>query len=201
MSWVLVPWVFVNIVLFGVLLGYALRLQRRWRSTSIRFIATALVLVSGTFLVASVQRLGIQASRAGIVAEEWEDFFLTDYQVLLSLIGTVAGVYAITRLRTGIRHLERSERMLGVLTDKVPLDLNTEDWKLTARETEVLDAIVAGQTSDQEIADALYISTATAATHVRNILRKTGLSNRLDLMLVGGRGVDDPRQGKEPGSN
>ena len=138
MSWVLVPWVFVNIVLFGVLLAYALRLQRRWQSASIRFIATALVLVAGTFLVASVQRLGIQASRAGIVAEEWENFFLTDYQVLLSLIGTVAGVYAITRLRIGIRHLERSERMLGVLTDKVPVDLSKADWNLTARETEAL---------------------------------------------------------------
>lgn len=193
MSWVLVPWVFVNIVLFGVLLGYAIRLQRRWQSTSIRFIATALVLVSGTFLVASVQRLGIQASRAGIVPEDWEDFFLTDYQVLLSLVGTVAGVYAITRLRSGIRRLEDGERMLSVLTDKVPMDLDASKWRLTARETEVLSTIVSGRTSDQEIADSLYISTATAATHVRNILRKTGLSNRLDLMLVGGQHLDPPQ--------
>lgn len=190
MSWVLVPWVFANIVLFGVLLGYAVRLQRRWRSTSIRFIAIALVLVSGTFLVASVQRLGIQAARAGLVPADWEDFFLTEYQLLLSLIGTVAGVYAITRLRAGIRRLEDTQRMLSALTDKVPLDVDVSRWRLTARETEVLRTIVSGSTSDQEIAETLFISTATAATHVRNILRKTGLSNRLDLMLVGGQKLE-----------
>lgn len=196
MSWVLVPWVLVNIVLFGVLLGYAVRLLRRWQSTSISFIAIALVLVSGTFLVASFQRLGIQAARAGIVPKEWEDFFLSDYQVLLSFIGTVAGVYAITRLRSGIRRLESSERMLSVLTDNVPIDLDTSKWQLTARETEVLRTIVSGRTSDQDIAETLYISTATAATHVRNILRKTGLSSRLDLMLVGGEHLD-PQQGRD----
>lgn len=190
MSWVLVPWVFANIVLFGVLLGYAVRLQRRWRSTSIRFIAIALVLVSGAFLVASVQRLGIQAARAGLVPADWEDFFLTEYQLLLSLIGTVAGVYAITRLRAGIRRLEDTQRMLSALTDKVPLDVDVSRWRLTARETEVLRTIVSGSTSDQEIAETLFISTATAATHVRNILRKTGLSNRLDLMLVGGQKLE-----------
>ncbi len=199
MSWVLVPWVFVNIVLFGILLGYAFGLQRRWQSTSIGFIAVALVLVSGTFLVASLQRLGIQAARAGLLPGEWEDFFLTNYQLVLSLVGTVAGVYAITRLRSGIRRLEDSERMLSVLTDKVPLDLDASKWQLTARETEVLGTIVSGNTSDQEIADALYISTATAATHVRNILRKTGLSNRLDLMLVG-RQRQDSQQGEDPGN-
>ena len=180
-------WVIVNLLLFSVLLVYAVPLQRRWRSTSMGFVATALVLVAGTVLVASIQRLGVQAARAGLVPAVWEDFFLTAYQVVLSLIGTAAGVYALTRLRSGIRRLEDGERMLSVLTENVPVDIDVSGWRLTERESQVLRTIVSGRTSDEQIAEALFISTATAATHVRNILRKTGLSSRMDLMLVGGR--------------
>lgn len=185
MSWILVVWVVVNTVLFSVLLAYAIRLLRRLQSTAIRFIATALVLVAGTFLVASIQRLGIQAARAELIPVRWEEFFLTTYQAVLSLIGTVAGVYAITRLRSGVRRLEVGERMLSALTGNISVDIDTSTWELTARESEVLKTIVSGKTSDEQIAASLFISTATAATHVRNILRKTGLSNRMDLMLAG----------------
>lgn len=197
MTWVLVIWVFVNIGLFGLLLVYAWRLQRRWKDSSIGFVATALVLVAGTFLLASFQRLGIQASRGSLLPDQWEDFFLTTYQLLLSLIGSIAGIYAITRLRSGIRRLEDAERMLGTLTERLPPEVEISEWGLTAREFEVLATIVSGRTSDEQIAEALYISTATAATHVRNILRKAGMSSRMDLMLVGGRATRSHRAAGE----
>jgi len=193
MSWILVAWVICNFVLFSILLGYAIRLQQKWKSTSIGFIATTLVLVAGVILMAGLQRIGIQGARSTLMPAEWEDFFLTQYQVVLSVVGTIAGLYAITRLRSGIKRLEEGERMLNVLTGNVPLDVDASKWGLTERETEVLDTIVSGQTSDEQIAEALFISTATAATHVRNILRKTGLSSRIDLMLVGGR-IETPRR-------
>lgn len=187
MSWVLVIWVLVNFALFAVLLGYAIRLTRKWRSTSLGFVATTLVLVAGTFLLASIQRIGLQFSRAEIIPPRMEDFFLIGYQVVLSLVGTVTGIYAVTRLRAGMRRLEEGERMLTTLTGNVPLDVEVTHWRLTDRESQVLATIVAGKTSDEQIAQELFISTHTAATHVRNILRKAGLSSRIDLMLVGGR--------------
>ena len=52
------------------------------------------------------------------------------------------------------------------------------------RELEVLEVIAAGSMSDKDIADSLYISPATAGTHVKNILRKSGLSSRRDLVLL-----------------
>ncbi|MCH7901687.1 MAG: DNA-binding response regulator, partial [Acidobacteria bacterium] len=52
--------------------------------------------------------------------------------------------------------------------------------------------IAAGQLSDREIADALYISPATAGTHVRNILRKAGLHRRNDLLLLVSRESSHP---------
>lgn len=52
-----------------------------------------------------------------------------------------------------------------------------DDGGLSVREREVLRLIAMGQ-SNREIADALYISPATAKRHVTNILAKLGLSSR-----------------------
>jgi DNA-binding NarL/FixJ family response regulator len=50
---------------------------------------------------------------------------------------------------------------------------------LSQREVEVLRLLAAGK-SNREIADALCISLNTVATHVRNILAKTGTANRTE---------------------
>ena len=50
---------------------------------------------------------------------------------------------------------------------------------LSHRELEVLRLLATGK-SNQEIADALFISLNTVATHVRNILTKTGCINRTE---------------------
>jgi DNA-binding NarL/FixJ family response regulator len=50
---------------------------------------------------------------------------------------------------------------------------------LTAREAEVLRLIAIGR-SNADIALALSISLNTVATHVRNILAKTGCANRTE---------------------
>ncbi len=51
---------------------------------------------------------------------------------------------------------------------------------LTKREREILGHIVAGRTYG-EIARALYLSEKTVSSHVSNILRKTGSTNRVEL--------------------
>ena len=50
---------------------------------------------------------------------------------------------------------------------------------LSQREVEVLRLLAAGR-SNRDIAEALYISLNTVATHVRNILTKTGTINRTE---------------------
>ncbi len=73
---------------------------------------------------------------------------------------------------------------MSALADRLPTGVEVEQAGLTAREREVLAVIIAGRLSDQEIADDLYISPATAGTHVKNILRKTGMKSRRDLALL-----------------
>lgn len=50
---------------------------------------------------------------------------------------------------------------------------------LTSREREVLQLLAAGM-DNRGIAGALYLSPATARTHVRNVLRKLGVHSRAD---------------------
>ncbi len=53
--------------------------------------------------------------------------------------------------------------------------------RLTRREAEVLSHVAAGETN-LEIAEALVVATATVTRHVSNILKKTGLSRRTELV-------------------
>ena len=57
---------------------------------------------------------------------------------------------------------------------------------MTRREREVLAYVVAGRTYS-EIARALVISEKTVSSHVSNLLRKTGTSNRMDLSRLATR--------------
>jgi DNA-binding CsgD family transcriptional regulator len=57
---------------------------------------------------------------------------------------------------------------------------------LTTREREVLALVAAGR-SNREIADALYISVKTASVHVTNILRKLGVTNRVQAAAIAHR--------------
>jgi DNA-binding CsgD family transcriptional regulator len=58
-----------------------------------------------------------------------------------------------------------------------------EEPTLTPREHEVLELVAAGR-SNQQIAEALYISHKTASVHVSNILRKLEVSSRGEAAAV-----------------
>lgn len=56
-------------------------------------------------------------------------------------------------------------------------------WSLTAREREVARLVIDGL-SNQDIAQALFISVHTVGDHVKAIFGKTGVSRRLDLVAA-----------------
>ncbi|HEU5038922.1 MAG TPA: response regulator transcription factor [Nocardioides sp.] len=63
---------------------------------------------------------------------------------------------------------------------------------LTAREAEVVQLIAAGH-SNTEIADRLFVSTATVKTHVNHIFAKTGLRDRAQVVAYAYRtGLAEP---------
>ena len=58
-----------------------------------------------------------------------------------------------------------------------------QKYELSLREVEVLNLIREGA-SNGEISAKLFISENTVKFHVRNILKKTGCSNRTELITV-----------------
>jgi DNA-binding NarL/FixJ family response regulator len=85
----------------------------------------------------------------------------------------------------------RSGAAFGVPAGNPPLPGAPPDG-LTAREAEVLQLIAAGH-SNGEIADRLFVSTATVKTHVNHIFAKTGLRDRAQLVAYAYRaGLAEP---------
>jgi len=58
----------------------------------------------------------------------------------------------------------------------------SDESALTEREVEILQQVALGSTN-QEIADLLYLSERTVRTHITNILAKLGLTNRTQAAL------------------
>jgi DNA-binding NarL/FixJ family response regulator len=71
-----------------------------------------------------------------------------------------------------------------VLPDSPPIGVDlTRLNDLTPREREIL-ALLAGGATTSQIADRLVISNKTVKTHVQNILRKLGVSSRLEAAAL-----------------
>jgi DNA-binding NarL/FixJ family response regulator len=96
---------------------------------------------------------------------------------LLTAIHTVAGGEALLSPSVTSRVIERMAQ------DPVPdprRDARLDD--LTAREREVLELIARGL-SNAEIADALTIEASTVKTHVKNVLAKLDVRDRLQAVI------------------
>lgn len=134
--------------------------------------------------ISSLHHLLIVAAHRHLVASHWLDWLLGPLAVIQATLSVLVGICGVVLALRHWRRLARAQLMVDVLTDRVPSDARTRQAKLSSREQEVLDLIRRGIISDGEIARTLHISRATAATHVQNIFRKTGLHNRHDLMLL-----------------
>jgi two-component system, NarL family, response regulator LiaR len=136
----------------------------------------------------------------------------------LGIVGLRAGASGFLNKRAGVEALPRalrgaaageavvSRRMTMRLVDsmrRAPTDgagLRPVRSRLTPREWEVLDLLCAGQSTD-EIADTLVLSSETVRSHIKNLLRKLGVSSRQAAVdearrmradLAGGSGTNDP---------
>ena len=135
-------------------------------------------------VISSLHHLLMVAARAGLLASHWVDWLLGPMAAIQATLAVLAGIFAVVMVRQYWHRLGRAHAMVELLTDRLPSDARARQAGLTSREQEVLDLIRRGLVSDREIAQVLHISPATAATHVQRILRKTGLHNRRDLMLL-----------------
>jgi DNA-binding NarL/FixJ family response regulator len=117
-----------------------------------------------------------QAIRAGA-----SGFLLKDVQPaqLVEAIRVVAAGDALLAPSVTRRLLERFAATLPERDSRPPPALQA----LTERELEVLQLLASG-CSNAELAERLFVSEATAKTHVSSILRKLGLRDRVQAVIL-----------------
>jgi NarL family two-component system response regulator LiaR len=128
--------------------------------------------------------LGLRAGAVGYLSKD------VDVDVLpRALRGTLNGEAAISR-RLSMQLIEQfrkaPEASAGMRPVRSPL---------TAREWEVIDLLIQGQTTD-EIAESLVLSHETVRSHIKNLMRKLGAKTRGEAIALAqkARGGDPPRR-------
>lgn len=191
MAYFLLVLALVNDVLFAVLGIQSLSLAQRVPTPRARTQAYLVALVCGAFVVASTQRVGLQLVEIGILDPSRRELLTGSLQLVTGVGALVLIVPALWMLRRLTAMFARSDRFVTVLMGQVALDASVSDAGLTARELEVLQHVAEGVLTDSDLAEALYVSPSTAATHVRNIMKKTGVRRRHELMLLAPDGIVD----------
>jgi DNA-binding NarL/FixJ family response regulator len=132
----------------------------------------ARILVLTTFDLDEYVHAAIRAGASGFLLKD-----VTPAK-LLEAIRVVAGGDALLAPSVTRRLLERFAGTLPVV------DHSSEALReLTARETEVL-RLLAGGLSNAEIAAELVLSEATVKTHISSLLRKLGLRDRVQAVIL-----------------
>jgi len=157
---------------------------RHARPEALRALSLGGAVVCLLLAIASLHHLLLVAAHAGLLASHWADWLLGPIAAIQGTLAVLVAVAAVILVRHYWHRLRRAHTMVEVLTDRLPRDAHVRQARLTPREQQVLDLIRKGVITDHDIARALHIAPATAATHVQRILHKTQLHNRHDLMLL-----------------
>lgn len=173
-----------NVILFGGLAVWGVRRAVREISPRIRTLAWVLVAVSLAFVLSSLTRLALIAIDQGWIPGRLGEFLNSGWVLLQSLLALGVGIFTVVVIRRAARSLREADRIVSVLSERLLGEASLGDFGFTSRELEVLEVIAQGTLSDREISEILYISPATAATHVRNILKKSGVKSRRELVLL-----------------
>jgi DNA-binding NarL/FixJ family response regulator len=117
-----------------------------------------------------------EAIRAGA-----SGFLLKDVQPaqLVDAIRVVAAGEALLAPTVTRRLLDRFAQSLPAADEKPPPELAT----LTERELEILK-LLAGGLSNAELAERLFLSETTVKTHISSVLRKLGLRDRVQAVVL-----------------
>ena len=145
-----------------------------WESLSIKPISQKNSLIY-------IAPLGLMFGRIGDVISTGVGLFFSDSPIILNIFTAIMFVIAIivflalfSKLYLGIYTSQRAD------SETRSLMSFADYYKLTDRESIVLEHITDKMTN-KEIASELFVQESTVKYHVKNILKKTGCSNRHEL--------------------
>ncbi len=183
MAAILVGTIIVNVGLFATLAGWAARTAVRDPSPRLRTLAWVLAAASTAFVLGSLSRLAALGVRQGWLPGTVGDFLVSEWLLAQAVAATALGVTGLLVARRVVEPIRTAERIVTALADRMPQG-TVADLGLTTRELDVIAVIADGKLSDKDIGEALFIAPATAGTHVKNIMRKAGVSSRRELALL-----------------
>jgi DNA-binding CsgD family transcriptional regulator len=156
---------------------------RKESSARIRPLWLIVALASAALVVGSVQRLAIQATTLGWLPDSTDSVLAEEWQLVQSIVVAGLAIAAFVSVKKLADSMAASERIAGSILERVD-HVDLRRLGLTNREEEVLALIGNGLITDAELATALHISRSTVQTHLKSLLRKTGLHRRQDLVAV-----------------
>jgi DNA-binding NarL/FixJ family response regulator len=162
-----------DVVLMDIRMPGTDGLEATRRITADERLANTKVLILTTF---DLDEYVFEALRAGASGFLLKDTLPDD---LLAAVRVVAGGQALLAPSVTRRLLAEFVRRPTAGASEPPPGLDT----LTAREIEVLGAVARGL-SNTEIADSLFMSPATAKTHVSRLLAKLHARDRAQLVML-----------------
>jgi DNA-binding NarL/FixJ family response regulator len=162
-----------DVVLMDIRMPGTDGLEATRRITADERLAHTSVLILSTFDLDEYVFQAIRAGASGFLLKE------TLPDDLLSAVRVVAGGQALLAPSVTRRLMEEFATRPASGVTKSPRGFET----LTSREVEVLEAVARGL-SNTEIADTLFMSPATAKTHVSRLLAKLHARDRAQLVIV-----------------
>jgi DNA-binding CsgD family transcriptional regulator len=173
----------LNTAAFVALLLMSVTYWRKESSARIRPLWLIVALASAALVVGSVQRLAIQATTLGWLPNSTDSILAEEWQLVQSIVVAGLAIAAFVSVKKLADSMAASERIAGSILERVD-HVDLRRLGLTNREEEVLALIGNGLITDAELATALHISRSTVQTHLKSLLRKTGLHRRQDLVAV-----------------
>jgi len=114
----------------------------------------------------------------------WTQFEYAQTLVTAKRVDSAAVLELLDAAASTAQRLEMAGLMARIAGLREPMRAGGE--RLSNREVEVLRLVAEGS-SNREIADRLFLSTTTVATHMRNIMRKTEAANRVEAVATARR--------------
>jgi DNA-binding NarL/FixJ family response regulator len=162
-----------DVILMDIRMPRTDGLEATRRVTADERLADTKVLILTTF---DLDEYVFEALRAGASGFLLKDTLPDD---LLAAVRIVAGGQGLLAPSVTRRLMEEFARRPAAAPAEPPLGFDT----LTERELEVLTAVARGL-SNTEIADSLFMSPATAKTHVSRLLTKLQVRDRAQLVVL-----------------
>ena len=184
MDLILVIVVGANLLLFVGLAAWAWQYSNRETYPHLGLLARALCVVAIAFTLGAATRFAGIGIELGWIPGRVSEFIVSDWHLVQSVSAMALGIGGIMLIRRLAAPLKGAERVAAAVSKQLMSGGDLRELGLTPREMQVVEVIASGQVSDAEIGEALYIAPATAGTHVKNALKKTGLRHRRELGLL-----------------